>query len=183
MTTTFSRGKLAVLAMFALALTMAAFAWWWNHTSTRQSLAFYGGDAAHLIRTAPQVEILVLYAPSVSAELGTDGIQFGDVSRQVLRRIDISKAPGLLNARTSLLSDASYVGRATENGEDVARVVRFADGKEQTLLGLDDPVRHAVLPDGRRLRLADKTARGWQSFIDRHVQAKPPAPAHTVPSE
>lgn len=183
MTKSTNRGKLAVLAIFMLALAMAAFAWWWNQASSRRALAFYGGDAAHLIRTAPQVEILVLYAPSLRAEAGEDAIQFGGLSRRVLRRIDISKAPGLLNARTSLLTDASYVGAASENGEDVARVIRFVDGKGETLIGLDDPVKHAVLPDARRLQMAEKTARGWQSFLDRQVQAMPLAPARTAPSE
>ena len=50
-------------------------------------LEFYGPEAATLIRTAPKVEIL--RSPPDD-------------------NLDLSHVPGLLNARTSLLSDASY---------------------------------------------------------------------------
>src|SRR5437870_2908986 len=80
-------GQALVLAMFGLAVLAATFAWWWNYNRGRQSLEFFGAEGATLIRTAPQVEYLRSEPES---------------------SINISKAPGLLNARASLLSDASY---------------------------------------------------------------------------
>src|SRR2546423_4255155 len=82
-----STGQVAVLTMITVAVMAAGFSWWWNYNRGRKSLEFYGSEAATLIRTAPQVEIL-------RAEPETN--------------IDISHAPGLINARASLLSDASY---------------------------------------------------------------------------
>src|SRR5438128_2232722 len=87
-----SSGQRAVLAMLAIGILAAVFSWLWNYNRERQSLEFYGPQAATLIRTAPQVEVL---RPEPEAN------------------IDISKAPGLINARASLLSDASYEWSAT----------------------------------------------------------------------
>jgi hypothetical protein len=71
-----ARGYLVVLAMFALALIAATFAWYVNFNRGRRTLEFFGPEAATLIRTAPKVELI----------LGPDG------------NIDVSKVPGLLNA-------------------------------------------------------------------------------------
>src|SRR5262245_46257806 len=96
------RGKLAVLTMFALALAAAAFAWWWNYSRGQRALGFYGPRAANLVRTAPKVELLVLGTGD------SDPVESLPESGPVARIIDISRAPGLVHARTALLDDASY---------------------------------------------------------------------------
>ena len=53
---------LTVAGMLGTAVVLAAFAWWWNYNRGRAALAFYGPEAAHLIRTAPTVEILIVGA-------------------------------------------------------------------------------------------------------------------------
>ena len=88
-----NRGTLAVLSILALALAMASFAWWYNWDRTQKCLALFGGEGASLIRTAPTVELL--------ASTGT---------------IDISSAPGLVHARTALLSDSSYHWNEPQTG-------------------------------------------------------------------
>src|SRR4051812_13324226 len=98
-----SRGWIAVLTMVGLALAAATFAWWWNYERGHRALAFYGADAATLIRTAPTVELFVS-APLETRPAG------GEASHETgaTRQLDISHAPGLIHARTSLLDDASY---------------------------------------------------------------------------
>src|SRR6478609_5030981 len=98
-----SRGSVAVLAMIGLALVAAMFAWWWNYERGHQALKFYGADAATLIRTAPTVELFVSAPAQERSESGTE-----PASAAPTRQIDISHAPGLIHARTSLLDDASY---------------------------------------------------------------------------
>src|SRR5436305_7740425 len=113
----FQQGSFVVLAMFAVALVAASFAWWWNFQHGRRALNFYGPEAATLIRTAPKVEIL-RSPPDES--------------------LDISHAPGLLNARTSLLNDASYVWSApTPQLESPLFSVQFAQGERAVVVTFD----------------------------------------------
>lgn len=153
------RGKLAVLTMFGVAALMAAFGWWWNYSRGQRCLVFYGSEAAALIRTAPKVEIIT------SAQSGEKGV------------IDISKAPGLLNARTSLLDDASFrwaVPPATGATNNQQRL-RFARGDREVTLLLDFENRTiTVEKDGRAATLDEKTSHGWQRFIGRHEKGKVP---------
>src|SRR5688500_1173982 len=100
-------GKLAVAGILAVAIALAGFAWYWNWQRTQKCREFYGGEGAHLIRTATMVEGLLLTdVPAgyqIREKLRFDqhflGIQSGD---------DLSKANGLIHARTALLDDNSF---------------------------------------------------------------------------
>ncbi len=148
------RGKLAVLAMLGLAVAAAAFAWIWNYRRGERCLAFYGSEAAALIRTAKTVEILEL-----------DPLSPADVTR----RIDISKAPGLLNARTALLDDASFDWDAPPAGSgQTGRLVRFAEGGREVLLRIDGGQRSLeIVSTGKAATLDAKTSSGWEKFLRR----------------
>jgi len=212
--TTYSgTGKLAVLAMIAVALLAATFAWWWNFNRGRKTLAFFGPQAARLIRTAPKVEILVVRGPESAGRpasrsflshpsdadqvkfLGTDEKALvGNGLFPVYRRIDISEAPGLIHARASLLTDSSYTGETTMTAQgDFTEVVRFADEDGEVFLAFSkqQPDLH-VVSEVKAMRLIPKTADGWRQFIERNVKqaeaaqtqaATPPGPARTDPSE
>ena len=152
------RGKIAVLAMLALAVAAAAFAWWWNYRRGERCLALYGSEAAALVRTAPSVEIL-----EVEPAAGPDFV--------VTRKIDITGAPGLLNARAALLDDASFDWDAPPPppaaGE--TRLVRFAAGPRQTLLRFSSRQRSLeILPGGKSVVLDQKTSDGWRQFLERY---------------
>src|SRR5947209_6393047 len=112
-----NRGQLVVIAMFAVALAAASFAWTWNYARSRRCLDFYGAQAARLIRTAPRVEILT-----------PDG-----------GSLDISQALGLLNARSSLLDDASFEWNAAIAADDSgeATAVCFTDHNRTATLVFD----------------------------------------------
>jgi hypothetical protein len=172
----FDRGKLAVLAMLALALAAAAFAWWWNVQSKRQSLAFFGPEAARLIGKAPKVELVSveLDAETPAMPRGSDEhISIGDQHFTVRSRHDVSQAQGLIHARTALLDDASFEWQSPP-GEDSPElvVVRFADAGRQTLVALDCPNRQLIRCDtGAKVRLNPKISAGWQQFIARHVSS------------
>ena len=148
------RGKLAVLAMLGLAVAAAAFAWFWNYRRGERCLALYGSEAAALIRTAKTVEILEV-DPQSPAE--------------VLRRIDISQAPGLLNARTALLDDASFEWNSPPPASGQSGLlIRFADGNREVLLRLDHAQRSLeVITNGKSATLKEKTSGGWETFLRR----------------
>jgi hypothetical protein len=178
-------GKLAVLAMIAIALVAATFAWWWNFNRGRQAMAFFGPRAAHLIRTAPTVEILVV-GGAESGVSTSDSIPMHGRTQPVYRRIDISKAPGLIHARASLLADSNYVRELRAGkSQSFTEVVRFSDGMDEVLLAITEP--DGLVEDvsrGKSMQLIKKTADGWRQFIERNVGATtPPGPARTDPSE
>src|SRR5438067_7270819 len=137
-----NRGQLVVVTMFGVALLAAAFAWAWNYQRSRRCLDFFGAHQARLIRTAPRVEILT-----------PDG-----------GSIDISKAPGLLNARSSLLDDASFEWQAViatdDSGE--ATTVCFTDRDQSASLVFDfERETLTELLTGKRTKLDKKTCEGW----------------------
>jgi hypothetical protein len=162
------RGQFVVLTMFVVATAAATFAWWWNYHRGDQALEFFGAEGARLIRTAPNVE----YLRSPSDE-----------------SIDISSAPGLLNARTSLLSDASYDWSAPDPRlESPQFSVRFSRGRSHVVVTFDfenRTVRSSTT--GRTAKLIQKTAEGWQAYLARQIEqvvpVTPPEPARTDPSE
>jgi hypothetical protein len=151
------RGKLVVLSMLALAALAAAFAWWWNYRRGERCLAFYGSEAATLIRTAKVVEIVEI-DPAAS-------------DRTFTRRIDISRAAGLLNARAALLDDASFDWSAPQPAAStgVSRLVRFAEGDREVLLRFDSTQRSLeIVPAGKSAVLDQKTSDGWRQFLERY---------------
>ena len=145
------RGYVVVVAMFALALVAASFAWYVNFNRGRRTLELFGPEAATLIRTAPKVELVV--------EPDTN--------------VDLSKAPGLLNARTSLLNDASYEWTAAETSvKDPLYSVRFSDDQTSIVVLFD--LENGVIqePSGKSVKLTKKTAAGWRTYLARHVKTR-----------
>lgn len=157
-------GRWLVAALLCVGALAGGFAWWWNFKRGRRTLEFFGPEAARLIRTAPQVELLKTPPED---------------------NVDFSHAPGLINARASLLSDASYVWDQTPAGSNSPRLtVRFADGKRSVDLTFDFENRTLhTSSTNKTVVLSEKTAAGWQSYLQRHARLKPPEPAHTAPSE
>ena len=148
-------GKLAVLAMIGIAVSAASFAWWWNYNRGRQALEFYGPEAALLIRTAPQVELL---RPEPEGD------------------IDISQAPGLINARASLLGDASYDWSAAASPQESPLFsVRFSRGEKSVVVTFDFENRTiSNSATQRSATLKPKTAEGWRTYLARRIEAQRP---------
>ena len=146
-------GQRTVLAIMAVAVLAAGFAWWWNFNRGRRSLELYGPEAATLIRTAPKVEIL-RSAPDAA--------------------IDISKAPGLLNARTSLLSDASYDWSTTQPPQQSPLFsVRFSRGGKSVVVTFDfenQTINNSATE--QTVTMNPKTADGWRKYLARIVEGQ-----------
>jgi hypothetical protein len=169
------RGKLAVLTMFAVALVAATFAWWWNYSRGQKCLAFYGKDAALLIRTAQQVELLELAAAEVATgESPVETLEIGSNSYQVVKIFDIGEAKGLIHARTSVVDDTSFRWD-TPSGDcqpNIRYAVRFS-GDTAATLAFDfgcQSVWH--VEQGKSATLIPKVAQGWESFLTRQAAEK-----------
>jgi len=156
-------GQVVVIAMLAVALAAATFAWWWNFQRGRRALEFFGPEAATLIRTSPSVELLRDNEP--------------------VR--DISKATGLLNARTSLLGDASYQWTSEGQFAKSDATLRFSEGERSVLVSFDFE-DGTISVNGKTAVLSQKTAEGWRRYLERQMgdaQLRPLGPTHTAPSE
>jgi len=166
------RGKLAVLTMFAVALAAATFAWWWNYSRGQRCLEFYGKDAALLVRTAEQVELLELAAAEAGpSELTATTLQLGDDAYSIVRTTDISHAKGLIHARTSIVDDASFRWEAIP-GDCQPRVlyaVRFT-GHSRATLAFDFGCQSMWhVEQDKSAMLIPKVAQGWESFLTRQA--------------
>ena len=160
------RGKLAVLTMLGVALAAAAFAWWWNIQSKKQSLAFFGPTAARLIGKAPTVELIEV-EPAIPGDTG-ESISIGDQHFTVLSRHDVSKAQGLIHARTALLDDASYEWQ--DQFRSPCGRLWFASPMAATKPSSPStpPANSSAAIPARAVRLNPKISAGWQQFAERH---------------
>jgi hypothetical protein len=169
------RGKLAVLTIFAVAFVAASFAWWWNYSRGLKCLAFYGQEAALLVRTAEEVELLELSPDNDSpADQLVDRIQFGGETYLLHRVTDISRAKGLIHARTSIVDDNSFRWQA--NSRDcqpkVQYAVRFTAASRATLAFDFGCQTLWHVEQNKSAVLIPKVAQGWESFLTRQA---PPA--------
>lgn len=170
-----NRGKLAVLAMFTVALAAATFAWWWNFSRGQKCLDFYGPQSALLIRTADDVELVELAPDSDRPEdKHVDRLVVGYQTYLVNRFTPIGQAKGLIHARTSIVDDTSFVwnSRSDETSKDVRFAVRFwdADRAAKATIAFDfgqDRLWH--IEQQKSVQLIPKVAQGWKSFLSRQV--------------
>lgn len=169
--TTFNPGKLAVIGILLLAVGLAGFAWWWNWQRTVKCREFYGGDGANLIRTATQVEGLTL--SGLYDDESQEQIVVGSGAFEIVGRKDLSRANGLIHARTALLDDGSYRWDDQTTGDCqpvFLYAVRFREGERQITLAFDFGCPHLwIVETQRQVTLAPKIAEGWQSFLKRQM--------------
>jgi hypothetical protein len=170
------RGKLAVLTMFAVALAAATFAWWWNYSRGQKCLAFYGADAALLVRTAKDVELIELAPDSVKPEdVAVDRLVVGDRTYLFHRITTISQAKGLIHARASIVDDASFRWNASPGdcAGEVLYAIRFTndDTSARATLAFDFASKRLWHVETRRsAELIPKVAQGWESFLKRQAE-------------
>lgn len=157
------RGKIAIVVMLALAIAAAAFAWYQNYQRSVRARAFWD-DKAATIRFAKKVEAFRL----------RDNNEPVDVT-------DISSAPGLLNARTSLMSDDAFDWSVEPftppSSSQWMYGVRFvSDDNNVTLLFSDQSDAMLVRELDKAIQLDVKTAAGWRSYLQKALRAKPSEP-------
>jgi hypothetical protein len=167
-------GKLAVIGILLVAVGLAGFAWWWNWQRTQRCREFYGGEGAHLIRTATQVEGLTL-SRDLSGTQPSEELQVGPDLLRVASSKELGNASGFIHARTALLDDNSYQWDNRTTGDSpplIPYAVRFRDGKRRLTLAFDFGSRSVhVVETHHEAVLAPKIAAGWESFLKRQLAA------------
>ncbi|MCA9262239.1 MAG: hypothetical protein KDA60_00260 [Planctomycetales bacterium] len=141
-------GKYLTIGIVVISALAAGFAWLHHRTHGARALQFWGGEAAFLIRTAPEVRAFSLRrvdADSVEAD-GEPPLPTWEIDASAWRATaerDISQARGLVHVRQALIEDTSYRW-------DVESEQPEADWTHA--LEFSDPARHASI-----LVLADLT--------------------------
>lgn len=160
-------GTGVVVGLCLLAVTLAAFAVWFQWRQTRRCLMFYGARSARLIQTAGRVELWRLGG----GESRTRPIR--------MERLDVSRAGGLVHLRRGLVEDANFVwdfAGETPAGKDpeprgtwdeaLAFFEPAADTPTTVLaFDLDVPTAMTVVGKPGRVRLG-RIAEGVKSWID-----------------
>ena len=105
----------------------------------------------------------------------------------ILEAKDVSKAPGIVHARHSLLEDASYdwntnlVGQAQDKNRDYFAVRFSREHAVTTVVFLDSSFERVLYWEGgQEAALSPKTRDGWKQFVSRYFldavpARKPPA--------
>ncbi|MGI8978055.1 MAG: hypothetical protein ACR2FY_02400 [Pirellulaceae bacterium] len=174
-----SSGKLVVLSIFVVAIAMASFALWWNWGLSHRSLDFWGKEGGLAIRDGERIELLRL-RPKTGRIINLEGFD-------IVETKDVSKAPGVLHARHSLLQDASFdwtadLGEPHDYGKRDHFAVRFSHQKAvTTILFIDSSFERIVRAEnGDKVTLSPKARDGWKLFIRRYFPSDAslaPAPA------
>src|SRR5262245_41294466 len=105
-----SRGKLIVLAILLLAVGLAVVNMIVQTRASGRAVAHWGPEASHLILSAGGAEILKL-EPVLPDSPVKPKTEYLDTSAQrfaIVRRRDISQAPGVLHVRRALVADSLY---------------------------------------------------------------------------
>jgi len=116
-------GTRLVVGLLALATALAMFAVWFQWRQTRRCLEFYGAEQARRIQSSPRVELWLLANGGVNGREPPDGLDgkahCGSPERLELRpsrRLDVSRAKGLVHLRRGLVEDANFVWKGVDSG-------------------------------------------------------------------
>ena len=127
-----SRGKLIVLGILLLAVALAVGNMVFQTYASGRAVGYWGSDAAKLILTASQVELLELEPAGTSFSANAEYLEVAGGRFAIVQKLDISQARGALHFRRALVADNLYEwGRALETPLTWPQwryALRFRDG-------------------------------------------------------
>lgn len=182
------RGIALVGGIFFLAAILSGYAWWHQWHRGRGALAFWGADAALVVRVAKQVECWILTDDAGKAEnLPPISLPSGQL-RYVAQVTDAADWGGLVHLRQALIDDPSYRTFTADpsvieptHGWDIA--LRFTAGKREAVVVFDVEsgcVYH--VRGGRVAQLNEFVANGLRKYLqDRREKVMPVGPQELKP--
>lgn len=166
-----SSGVGLVIGLVALGCCLGGFAVWFQWQQTRRCLEFYGPHVASAISLAPRVEIWDL--EPVAAEQANAATRL-----RVVRRLDASRAAGLVHLRRGLVEDGNFAWSTAEPAErlptaDWRVAICFfsaatdADPTAVIALAIDPEGRGAATIPGRPGRITlGRIGRGLRTWLE-----------------
>jgi len=186
------RGKYAVAAMIAIGLVLSGVTAWFYYTLQRRPLELWGRSTALLIMKAPRVEAFELspHRPGNSpAKAGSpakavetvEAMKAAGRTYWVVRRRDVSQAPGFSHIRHGLLNDAAFAWNEPrpDDATDWRYALRFRDAQRSATLLFDAEVRHVANAQSGASASIDPVAAPIRAFFEEQLhlagQSKEPA--------
>ncbi|QEG33265.1 hypothetical protein [Bythopirellula goksoeyrii] len=149
-------GTKLVAGLAVLALTLGVVSWWYRFESAHRSTEFWGPTAAELINQSSHVTASTL-APATEATADEEAelLVLDDEQFIPIRVHDVTKVPGMLLLRKSLLTDRNYAWHREVKSPHWHYCLLFAeDGQESRLLFSKDFTVVGIL-ESARLRAVD----------------------------
>ncbi|HAY78327.1 MAG TPA: hypothetical protein DCY79_00815 [Planctomycetaceae bacterium] len=163
-----NRGKLAVLVIFAVAFTMAAFAIVYQARQDRLLLDAWSSEHIARIRQSPQVEFIRLQTGAEGPQDAASRYTVHGTPVTVTSRRNISDVSGLVHARHVLLQDSSYDwSQEVQDASDAPWHFGFIFSDEQgtsTIL-LDQPGELAYLVEADSALSTGEMAQRLQTYV------------------
>jgi hypothetical protein len=146
------QGKHAILVVFAVGLIGGLGSWWYYQRLQRRVLELWGPEAAALMVHAPRAEALWLTAAGTSSQRGSDDVDLGGTRFAVRQRADVSRAPGFIHLRHSLINDGSFDWEAPAGDcqPEWDYALRFVDGQQSATVLVAINCRRAKLAGATR---------------------------------
>lgn len=172
-----SRGVWVVLLMAALGVLASGTSVWYHFGAGHRAAEFWGPHAARLLGSGPHVE-LVQIEPAATEIPGPDSVAIDSRPYRIVRRRDISAAPGISHARRALALDATLAATGeSAAGTDWGWLLIFRGADDQRAEVLFEPgcrrMALAAAPD-RRQELVERSAAALAAFFAE--QFPPPGP-------
>jgi hypothetical protein len=183
-------GRLAIMAMFVLALAMAGGAWLYQYNYSRQSAAFWG-ESSRLIGKSPELQLLLLEpAPREGTAAANAALANQVAGRNVADFHDLRNKQGLIHLRHIFIQDDNFLwdARSRESFDadrDWAYALRFVEGSSEqiVLLRRDFQLLGKVSADGQQVDVlpCPRIAGPLERYL-RDVGALQPSPAAAEPA-
>jgi hypothetical protein len=158
--------KLMLLAMLAISLAGAGGGWWYQQSLQRRPIQLWGHEAATLMLRAPTVELWRL-KPVINGEPASIRITAQGDAFEADKRIDVSRAPGFLHLRHSLLSDYSFDWSDSASGKrDWRYALRFADKERTATVLFSGDFHYALLVETGAAASIQPIAAGVEKLFD-----------------
>lgn len=175
-------GKTAIVTVALVSVGLACFAWWFRYQQGNAAIEFWSADAAQRIRHARQVELLQLTPTSARAnDASAQKTKIGELaaisidgeSYAITRRLNVSRAPGLVHARHSLIVDRNFEWTSAGKPPPIWDfAIRFSDGRRHTTVLLDYETRAIKALGGERtVRLSERIVEGMRDYADRQFRS------------
>jgi hypothetical protein len=161
------RGQYVVLALVAVGISAAAFAWFYQRSLTDRALALWGGETAAAIREPERVEYLVL-ARGEGDPRGEGEVTIAGQKVQIAHRQEITAAPGMKHATQALLENASFdaIQTAGTGSPQWSAVLVVTRGPTRATIAFDFVNRRVRYEEtGRELALGERLLKGLPVFF------------------
>ena len=166
---TMRRDKLALLAIFIVALAVGLCSVGYHHFLSARAIRWWGDDAVGLIITAPKVEAL-MFRTGGKQETGSAKepiaiLHLGHAEYAVLAERNVTANEAVYHLRHGLVEDPNFDWSSSTPAGPARFGLRFSNGPNSLTVVFDETGQHLTRADtGATLTIAPSVT-GWREFF------------------